>query len=99
MDTEVVVVDFRAGGCVQVVAALVPQIVAKAFNARAAMEIAMVVNDDGKPGEIASNYDAAKMLSRMTKRPVVYVDVADNIARHSMRQLGMPASLVKALNP
>jgi len=37
------------------------------------------------------------MLSRVTKRPVVYVDVPENIARQAMLQLGMPASLVEGL--
>jgi hypothetical protein len=62
--------------------------------------MAMVVSDDGDPDPLtpaASNHEIARMLSQMTKRPVVYVDVPENIARQSMRQLGMPASLVEAL--
>jgi hypothetical protein len=62
--------------------------------------VATVVTDDRAADdriEAASNYQAAKHLSRITRRPVVYVDVPDKIAMQSMRQLGMPASLIKGL--
>jgi hypothetical protein len=59
----------------------------------------MVVTDDGTATdfEVVSNHQVAQALSRITRRPVVYVDVPENIARQSMRELGMPASLVEGL--
>ncbi|HYS54345.1 MAG TPA: hypothetical protein VER58_11355 [Thermoanaerobaculia bacterium] len=107
---EVIVIDFRRSGSMQTavigmnngssLSALASQLIAKAFNVKRASDIAMVVTDDGKADDCIapmSNHDAARMLSRITKRPVVYVDVPENIARQSMRHLGMPASLVEAL--
>ena len=72
-----------------------PHLVAIALNADA--EIAMVIRDDGGANGAATNHDFAKKLSRAEQREVVYVDVPENIARHSMRQLGVPASLVEGL--
>ena len=47
--------------------------------------------------DAASNHEVVKILSRIAKLPVVYVDVPENIARQSMRQLGMPAALIEGL--
>ncbi len=62
--------------------------------------VAAVVADDGIASRLtaaSSNHEIARALSRITKRPVVYIDVPENIARQSMRQLGMPASLIEVL--
>jgi len=104
--TDVITVDFRCRGRVQ--ASLIrvqrrlsrgifAELVAMAYNVTSAAEVAIVIMDDGKPGAITSNHDVAKKLSRITKRPVVYVDVPENMARVSMRELGMPASLIEGL--
>ncbi len=104
--TDVIAVDFRCRGRVQ--ASLIrvqrrlslgifAELVAMAYNVTSAAEVAIVITDDGKPGAIASNHDVAKQLSRITKRPVVYVDLPENMARVSMREIGMPASLIEGL--
>jgi hypothetical protein len=99
MSDEVIVVDFRQNESIRakIVGARLPQLVAKEFNATRSSDIAMVINDDGKINELTSNYDAARMLARITRHPVVYVDVPENIARQSMRELGVPASLIEGL--
>jgi hypothetical protein len=101
---EVIALDFRRGDGVHAVVfsgqALIPELVAMAFNGECAQEIAIVIDDDGKPFDFssaASNHDVAKLLSRATKRSVVYVDAPQNIARHSMLRLGLPAALVEGL--
>jgi len=104
--SDVIAVDFRRHGTIRaslmrVKRGLSPgifaELVAMAYNMTSAAEVAMVITDDGKPGAMASNHDVAKRLSRITKRPVVYVDVPENTARVSMRELGMPASLIEGL--
>lgn len=62
--------------------------------------VAAIVTDDGRLDDLsepAENRQVMKLVSRITKRPVIYIDEATNIARHSMRQLGMPASLIEGL--
>src|SRR6266852_4506586 len=62
--------------------------------------MATVIFDDGKTDRVregASNHQAVELLSRITRRPVIYVDVRENIERQSMRELGMPASLIEGL--
>jgi len=103
---NVIAIDFRCDGRVLASVidvkrglsdALAAQLIAMAYNCKSAAEIAIVITDDGKATSVKSNHDVAKMLSRVTKRPVVYVDVPENIARQAMLQLGMPASLVEGL--
>jgi hypothetical protein len=62
--------------------------------------VAVIVTDDGRRDDLSeptANHQVMKVLSRITKRPVVYIDGSKNIARHSMRQLGVPASLIEGL--
>ncbi len=103
---DVIAIDFRCRGRIQASFVgikrgfshdLAAQLIAMVFNVTSAAEIAIVIADDGKPSDVTSNPDVAKLLSRITKRPVVYVDVPENIARVSMRQLGMPPSLIEGL--
>jgi hypothetical protein len=71
-----------------------------AFDSHQRETVATVITDDGKADnfvDLASNDQVVKILSRMAKLPVVYVDLPENIARHSMRQLGMPVSLIEGL--
>ncbi|HSP14769.1 MAG TPA: hypothetical protein VLV78_08455 [Thermoanaerobaculia bacterium] len=148
-DSDVIAVDFRDGASVRAaligvskafsLGALVPQLIALAFNVRQASDIESAVDTSGVPyafvrrrffmrsagrpqntfkltraremvamviavdGGAArataagSNHEIARTLSRIAGRPVVYVDVPENIARQSMRQLGMPASLIEGL--
>ncbi len=104
--TDVIAVDFRCRGTVQ--ASLIrvqrrlslgifAELVAMAYNVTSAAEVAIVITDDGEASTISSNHDVAKLLSRITQRPVVYVDVPENMARVSMREIGIPASLIEAL--
>lgn len=44
-----------------------------------------------------SNHELARMLSRIADRPIIYIDAPENIARESMRQLGMPKRLIDTL--
>jgi hypothetical protein len=44
-----------------------------------------------------SNYEIAKILSIITERKINYHDIPEDVARQSMRGLGMPAVLVEAL--
>jgi hypothetical protein len=92
---------------------LVPQLIANAFNVRRAPDIETAVACSGVPcafvrrmiivatdaasPERETNHEIAKTLSRITKRPVIYIDRPENIERSSMRQLGMPATLVEGL--
>ena len=62
--------------------------------------VAAIVADDARGNDLnepAGKHQVMKLLSRITKRPVIYIDEATNIARHSMRRLGMPASLIEGL--
>ena len=68
-----------------------------AVEARSGGTAAMVVTDDDRARPGHTNYEIARALSRVTQRPVVYVDAVENVVRTSMRQLGMPASLVEGL--
>ena len=94
------------------VAPLVAHLLAMAFDVRQSSDIDSVVEASGVPytfvrpkfferspseNDAESNQQAVTMLSRVTRLPVVYVDVTKNIARQSMRQLGVPASLIEGL--
>lgn len=92
---NVLVADFRSGSLRATAIAGEPELVAMTFNGTS--EIAMVIRDDGDSNGATANHDAAKTLSRIHQQPVVYVDVPENIARLSMRQLGVPASLIEGL--
>mgnify|MGYP001560589622 CR=1 FL=1 len=47
--------------------------------------------------EAISNYTLAEILSKETGRTINYVDVPEDAARNSMREMGMPDAVVEAL--
>jgi uncharacterized protein YbjT (DUF2867 family) len=47
--------------------------------------------------EAISNYRIAEILSRVTGRKISYVDVPEDVARKSMKDMGMPDAIVEAL--
>ena len=67
--------------------------------------VATVLTESGHEGkayeltgsEAISNYQIAKILSRLTGRAINYVDVPEDTARRSMKDMGMPESIVEAL--